>query len=442
MIFELGSLICAVAQDSTTFIVGRAIAGLGLAGGYSGCLIIITLISPLHVRPLLTSLIGSTYGIGGCIGPIIGGAFTSKVSWRWCFYINLCFIPLLVPVILLFLKTPERKQELTVTQRLTRIDWLGTALILCSTICILLVFQWGGIKYSWSDSRIIGLIIGFIVIGAAFLVDQWYMGERATIPFRILKNRTIWAGSIANFLIASSYFTELYFLPLYFQSVKGSSAIRSGVSTLPFIISVIVAVTLSGALVNKFGHYIPILFIGTALMSVGGGCLYLLRPETQQSMWVGLQFLAGFGPGSVFMLPFLASSAVLDVKDIELGSAIVIFWQTMGGTVTTSLAQSVFQNKFSVYIRQIPGVDANNILAHGVSAFRAFAPPSVLPAIVAAANKAIGKTWLIVAVFGVIAFLSVFAMDLKGRIRVEDAKAAEASKKKQRATHKDVEATG
>ena len=80
LVFEIGSLICAVAQDSVTFIVGRAIAGLGLAGAYSGCLIVISLIAPLHVRPLLTSLTGATYGIGGTIGPIIGGAFTSRVS--------------------------------------------------------------------------------------------------------------------------------------------------------------------------------------------------------------------------------------------------------------------------------------------------------------------------------------------------------------------------
>ncbi|KAK0518081.1 hypothetical protein OC834_007551, partial [Tilletia horrida] len=176
LIFEVGSLICALADSSPMFIVGRAIAGLGLAGGYSGSLIIVTLIAPLEVRPLLTSGMGAVYGVGGTIGPLIGGAFTSKVSWRWCFWLNLCFIPPVALMIMLCLRLPNRKHEHTPLQRLLRIDWLGTALALCSIICILLVFQWGGITYAWSDSRIIGLIVGFVVIGAAFWVDQVIMG--------------------------------------------------------------------------------------------------------------------------------------------------------------------------------------------------------------------------------------------------------------------------
>lgn len=95
LVFELGSLICAIAPNSNTFIAGRAIAGLGLAGAYSGSLIIITLIAPLHIRPLLTSGISGVYGIGATIGPIIGGAITSVPGefdnstdasyrgWRW-----------------------------------------------------------------------------------------------------------------------------------------------------------------------------------------------------------------------------------------------------------------------------------------------------------------------------------------------------------------------
>ncbi|KAK0542007.1 hypothetical protein OC844_007910, partial [Tilletia horrida] len=176
IIFEVGSLICALADSSPMFIVGRAIAGLGLAGGYSGSLIIATIIAPLNVRPLITSAMGAVYGVGGTVGPLIGGAFTSKVSWRWCFWINLCFLPPVAFFLIFFLTLPPRKRTTTWVQRLVAIDWLGTALALCSLICILLVFQWGGITYAWSDSRIIGLIVGFVVIGAAFWVDQVIMG--------------------------------------------------------------------------------------------------------------------------------------------------------------------------------------------------------------------------------------------------------------------------
>ncbi|KAE8210453.1 hypothetical protein CF319_g4558 [Tilletia indica] len=416
IIFEIGSLICAVATSSPMFIVGRAIAGLGLAGGYSGSLIIVTLIAPLDVRPLLTSGLGAVYGVGGTIGPIIGGAFTSKASWRWCFYLNLFFIPPVALLIALCLRLPSRKRTDTPLQRLARIDWLGTVLALCSIICLLLVCQWGGITYAWNDSRIIGLIIGFFVIGAAFWGDQIYQGERATIPLRILKNRTVGFGSVVNFCVAAAYFSLLYFVPIYFQAVQGSSAIRSGVQTLPFIVAVIFSVSLTGMMVNMFGLYIPYLIAGTALLSIGSGTLYLLRPDSSQATWVGLQFLAGLGPGMSWMLPFIAASSALAPEDIELGSAIVIFFQTLGGTIFVSVAQSVFQNKFLNNLLALPNVNAQNVLSHGLSAFREFTSPAELPAVADAANKAINQTYLISAALGALAFISVFGMELNRRV--------------------------
>ncbi|CAD6959983.1 unnamed protein product, partial [Tilletia caries] len=175
----------------------------------------------------------------------------------------------------------------------------------------------------------------------------------------------------------------------YFQSVQGSSAIRSGVQTLPFIVGVIFSVMATGIMVNKFGLYIPYLIAGTALLSIGSGTLYLLRPDSSQATWVGLQFLAGIGPGMAWMLPFIAASSALAPEDIEVGSAIVIFFQTLGGTIFVSVAQSVFQNN-----------------------------PEDLPAVLNAANQAINKTYLISAVLGALAFISVFGMELNRRVPI------------------------
>lgn len=415
-IFEIGSLICGVAQNSTTFIVGRAIAGLGLAGGYSGSMIIVNVVAPIHVRPMLTSIMGATYGIGGTIGPLIGGAFTSHATWRWCFYLNLVFYPFVGVAILFFLSLPKVHHEHSVWKRLYRIDWLGSILILCSLVCLLMVLQWGGLNYAWSDSRIIGLLVGFVVIAIAFVVDQYFMKEQATIPFRLFKQRTVAFGTIVNFGIAGAYFSELYFLPIYFQSIRGSSAIRSGVQTLPFIIAVIFAVTVTGMVVGKFGIYIPYLIAGTTLAALGGGVLYFLEPDSQQALWVGLQFFAGIGPGMSWMLPFIASSAALPVDDIAIGSAIVIFFQTLGGTIFVSIAQSVFQNKFLLYLRQIPGANVDEIVAKGISSFREVGVPALVPEMVDAANRALQKDWIMIGCVAAFAFVGVFGMELNRRI--------------------------
>ncbi|CAD6914054.1 unnamed protein product, partial [Tilletia laevis] len=208
---------------------------------------------------------------------------------------------------------------------------------------------------------------------------------------------------------------------IYFQSVQGSSAIRSGVQTLPFIMAVIVFMTATGIMVNKFGLYIPYLIAGTALVSIGSGTLYLLRPDSSQATWVGLQFLAGIGPGVAWMLPFIAASSTLAPEDIELGSAIVIFFQTLGGTMFVSIAQSVFQNKFLIYLRALPNVNAEQVVSHGLSAFREFTSAEDLPAVASAANQAINKTYLISAVLGALAFVSVFGMELNRRVPVGQA---------------------
>lgn len=210
-------------------------------------------------------------------------------------------------------------------------------------------------------------------------------------------------------------------MPIYFQSIRGSSPIRSGVQTLPFIVAVIFAVTVSGGVVNKTGIYIPILFIGTTLAALGAGMFYFLEPDSSQALWGALQVVAGIGPGMSWMLPFIASSAALPPADIAIGSALVIFFQTLGGTIFVSAAQSIFQNKFILYLKDIPGLDVEQVVSHGISSFRGVVPAALLPAATDAANRALQKDWIMLSVVAAFAFVGVFGMELKRRIPLAEA---------------------
>ena len=94
-IFEIGSIICAVSNTSYTFIAGRAVAGLGAAGLFSGATAIVVLVAPRATRPLINGMIGAMFGVCSILGPLIGGILAEKSTWRWCFWINCEYLPIL-----------------------------------------------------------------------------------------------------------------------------------------------------------------------------------------------------------------------------------------------------------------------------------------------------------------------------------------------------------
>jgi MFS family permease len=216
-IFELGSLICGVAPSSTALIVGRAIAGLGSAGIFSGALIIVAYSVPLQQRPMYSGFIGAMYGIASVAGPLLGGVFTDKATWRWCFYINLPIGAITIVVIAIFFKAPGRAQVSTLSwkQRLGELDLIGTAFFMPAIVCLLLALQWGGSKYEWNNGRIIALFVLFAVMLSIFLFIQYRAGDKATVPPRILKKRSVAAASWYAFCMGSSFFIMVYYLPVW-----------------------------------------------------------------------------------------------------------------------------------------------------------------------------------------------------------------------------------
>ncbi|RYP10535.1 hypothetical protein DL764_000588 [Monosporascus ibericus] len=159
-LFELGISVCGVSQNSVTLTVGHAIAGVGSAGMFSGGLLILAKSLPLAKRPIYIGFISSLYGIASVAGPLLGGVFTDKATWRWCFYINLPIGPITVVGITFFFSSPKqtitRKQE-AILARINRFDPIGSVVFIPAIVCLLLALQWGGTTYPWNDTRIIVL---------------------------------------------------------------------------------------------------------------------------------------------------------------------------------------------------------------------------------------------------------------------------------------------
>ncbi|EPQ52861.1 MFS general substrate transporter [Gloeophyllum trabeum ATCC 11539] len=414
-VFEIGSLICALARNSPTFVVGRAIAGIGVAGVYIGVLVIVSVMMPLQRKSLAGGLIGAIYGVGAITGPLIGGALTAEVTWRWCFWLNLPIGAVTLGIISLFLREPHCPQTESIPRRLMSIDWLGIALLHGSVISLLIALQNGGVRDAWGAGVTIAELVVFGVLLLVFMALQVYLGERATVPVRLFKNRTIFAATTHNFAVGATYFSLAYFLPIYFQAVLGTSALGAGIHTLPLIIATIVSIIATTTAVTFVGYVPPFMIFGSTVASIGTGLIHLLSPTTSTSTgkWIGYQIIAGVGLGTTYQLAYVASQTVLSAADVEVGTAIVVFSQTLGGCLFVSISQSIYQNKFLKNLGSVPGVDIPAVIAGGMTTFRSTVPENLLPQVIVASSRALRDAMTPSIALACLAFVSSLFIEWK-----------------------------
>lgn len=420
-IFELGSLLCGVAQSSTMLIVGRAIAGLGAAGIYSGALIILANSVPLDKRPAYIGLISSMYGISSVVGPLLGGAFADKVTWRWCFYINLPIGGITVAIIAFFFPQPvqHKPPPEPLFRRIRRFDPLGTLFLIPAVICILLALQWGGIEYPWSNGRIIALLVLGTLLLIGFILVQIWQKEDATVPPRIFESRTVWASSLYAFGLGASFFIGVYYIPIWFQAVKNTTAVGSGIRNLPMMLSAVIFSIVAGVAVTAQGQFAPFFYLGTICMSIGGGLLTTWVPESSAGVWIGYQILFGVGVGFALQQPMVAVQTVLDIKDVPVGASLIVFIQSIGGAMFVAVGQTVLTNEL---VKQLavnaPSVHAETLLATGATRLENAFSGDTLTAVILSYNDALSRVFIVcagMAAFTIIGCVFVEWKSVKGK---------------------------
>jgi predicted MFS family arabinose efflux permease len=137
-----------------------------------------------------------------------------------------------------------------------------------AVISMLLALQWGGSKYAWSSGRIIGLFVTTGVLGIIFIYSQIRAGESATLPPRLFKDRNVIFAMAFAFFFGAGFFAQIYYLAIYFQSVKGSSATKAGIQLLPLLLATVLSSIGTGALITMIGYYVPVMLVCMILFAM------------------------------------------------------------------------------------------------------------------------------------------------------------------------------
>lgn len=259
------------------------------------------------------------------------------------FYLNLPLGAVVaLPILLLHIPNEVVKQPaLTILRRLYHyLDLVGFALFAPAVIMLLLDLQLSGEKWAWNSSQAIGLFCGSGVTFIIWLIWNIHAGENALLPPHIIRRRVVWVSGLNYTFMVSTLFAASYFLPIYFQAVKGVSALVSGVRLLPTILPQMVAAIVSGTYgkffgasfdhieclnflttrtVGKVGFVPPFAIFSATLTAVASGLYALFQPGTSTGEWAGFQVINGVGRGTgiqmvredAFLFRFIISCLVL-----------------------------------------------------------------------------------------------------------------------------------
>ncbi|OJJ00347.1 hypothetical protein ASPVEDRAFT_884535 [Aspergillus versicolor CBS 583.65] len=339
LLLTVGSLMGALAPNYATILAGRTLQGLG-SGGISALTdIIVTDLVPLRVRGKWFAFISVPWAIGTTIGPVLSGILTTGGSWRWVFGINV--IATTSAAVACWIALPQIPSAQHTVSTLVQVDLAGFLLLSLSLVAILVPIMQASVVYPWDDAHTLApLIIG--VLGLCFfLLYEQYWARNPLIPLAQFQNRTCLLTFFCSMLHGMALWCIMYYLPVYYETIKGFSSLDSGLAVLPETLTLVPASILIGYLVSWSGSYRWAIWLGWAVSTLGSALLYLLAPETSKGAWIALNLPVGAGMGLLFGAMGFAVQAAVDPGRVSLAVALYSFWRSFGAAIGISVGSAI-----------------------------------------------------------------------------------------------------
>ena len=369
VLFEAGSLMCALAPSMNVLIGGRVLAGIGAAGIQGGAFVVIAEIVPIEKRPACMAVIGCCFAVASVLGPLLGGAFTEHVTWRWSFYINLPIGGVALACFIFAFKQP--KIEGKIWPKLKKFDFLGTFLIVSGSVVFLLALTFGGNEFRWDSAPV---ILCFVLGGLtmiAFCVWNFGFSKDPLIATDIVASRHIMAATLVMSGCFGSFISFMIYGAVYFQVIWGSSPLSSGLHLLPTIVSVVLTSISSGIIIQKLCYIKPFSIAAGVLAPIGGGLITLLDVDSSFAQRVGLLIITGVATGASLQAGIMSSqvSAPKTPGGTIMTTTFVNFSRSFFAAVAAELASTVYSSSLTNIYPKAIAKETNQALLQELSKF-------------------------------------------------------------------------
>ena len=431
VIFMIGSLIVALAHNIAMLIAGRAVQGLGAGGLTILVKIVIGDIFPLNIRSVFYGVIGGVWAVAAATGPAVGGALTEKVSWRWyvqlqateepqanhitrCFYINLPLDGVAVLIIFFFLDIQTPRTPLLAG--LKAVDWVGSILIVSGTLMFLYGLQSGGVQAPWGSVKIVCLLAFGLLAWALCILWELRYAKFPVMPMTLFEKVTNAATLFCVFVQGVVFISSDYYLPLYFQTIRGWTPLQSGLLVLPTALTLSLGSLSTGWIVARTGWYLPPICLGLFLMTLGYGLFIDFDAYSSWPKIILFQVVAGLGVGPLFQAPIIALHAHTKPRDVATATSTLGFIRQLAQAISVTIGQVAYQNEMAKkeFTLMASGISPSlaRLLTSGGSGANAEIisnlPPDQRSAVRVALAKSLEPMWLMYTCFAAAGLVASF----------------------------------
>ncbi|HEX6693633.1 MAG TPA: MDR family MFS transporter, partial [Longimicrobiales bacterium] len=413
VLFLIGSVLCGMGQSMTQLILFRFIQGMGGGGLMVTSQAVVGDIVPPRDRGRYQGIFGAVFGVASIAGPLLGGFFTTQMSWRWIFYINIPFgIAAMVVIATSLPRRPERVRH--------AIDYAGAALLAVGLSSAVLVSDLGGGVYPWGSPQMLALMALFAIAVALFIrVEQ--RAKEPVLPLRLFGDRTFALSALIGLIVGFALFGSVTYLPLFLQVVKGSTPTSSGLQMIAMMAGMLITSIVSGQLISRSGHYRKYPIIGTLIMTSGLFMVSRVSEATPMVLILGYFMMLGLGLGFVMQVLVVAVQNAVQYRDLGVATSGATLFRLMGGSIGTAVLGAIFAARLTRELSDAltaAGVaaPAGGPGSHGADlSMQALAglDPAVRAAYTHAFTASLNTVFVVAACIGLVSFILTWMMPEK-----------------------------